>query len=103
MPRKKKAQAVEEPKVEQPQQVTKHYEYADLAVICKCGRVQVVQPGMKDGFQLTMVPSDTSYIHLKCDVCDAELRLGFIEVAAPVEKEKTDESIQEENKQEESL
>lgn len=102
MPRKKKAKAVEEPKVEQLP-YGKVFEYGDLAVICKCGRTQIVQAGMKDGYQLTMIPSETSYIHLKCDACETEIRLGFIEGKAPVEIEKTDESIQEENKQEESL
>lgn len=101
MGRKKKV--VEEPKVEKLPQ-GKVFEYGDLAVVCKCGRTQIIHKGIQGGFNIVMTTNESSYVQLKCDSCDADMKLCFLEGEKPEETIKpTDESIQEENKQEESL
>jgi transcription elongation factor Elf1 len=114
MGRKKK---VVEPKAPEP----KVFEYGDLVVVCKCGRTQTVRKGMKEGINIVLAPREDSYVQLVCNECGADLRLCFVEGVAPVEvepmaveviengnetiiKPKTvDESVQKEDKQEQSL
>lgn len=121
MGRKKK---VVEPVVEEVTTATEQptgpkfdWEYGDLAVICKCGRTQIITKGIEQGLQLVITNKKESFIQLKCDECDSEITLRLIEGVKPekpvvitepvatvevVEKE-TDEVVQEESKQEQSL
>lgn len=77
----------------------KSFEYGDLAVVCSCGRTQILHKGMKGGVQLVLTTSEDSMIQLVCDECKADLKLRFLEGVKPEEEEK-DENIQEEGKQE---
>jgi hypothetical protein len=99
MGRKKKV-VEEEPK-------SKGFQYGDLAVICKCGRTQIIHKGIEKGLQLVLTTNDESRIQLKCDECDADITLRFLEGEKPAEPvvntEGVDENIQEESKQEPSL
>lgn len=99
--KKKTVEKVKEPK---------SYEYGDLAVVCSCGSVQVLQKGIQHGLQWTIIPREDSYMWLRCDKCNADLKLCFLEGEKPEEVEKpteseantpeANESIQEENKTE---
>jgi hypothetical protein len=83
------------------------FEYGDLVVQCKCGRTQVITKGIEKGLQLVITNKKASFIQLKCDECDAEVTLRLIEGVKPEPvintEEKTDEVVQEESKQEQSL
>lgn len=108
MGRKKKINPEVKPEV-------KSFEYGDLAVVCKCGRTQILERGIDKGLQMIITTREDSYIQLRCDECGADMRLCFIEGEAPKKVEtateevsemssKTvDENVQEESKQEQSL
>lgn len=106
MGRKKKERPVTETtnKVETVKKEVKEYKYGDLAVVCKCGRIQVLQKGIEHGLQWTIVPREDSYMWLRCDECGADLKLCFLEgkkLEEPATNtQETDERIQEENKTE---
>lgn len=114
MGRKKKI--AEEPKTEVKSEV-KVFEYGDLAVVCKCGRTQIIQKGIDKGLQLILTTREDSYIQLRCDECESDIRLCFLEGVKPepeikpvevteeavVNTEKVNEVVQEESKQESSL
>lgn len=101
--RTKAKKAVAATKVEEPE--VKRYEWADLVMICKCGHVHLVKDGMQEGVQLTLLPTENSFIRLMCEECGSELTLQFVEGKAPeiTEQPILDESVQEENKQETSV
>jgi len=100
MGRKKKVQLEEA----QAPEKGKIFEYGDLAIMCKCGRIQVLKEGVQHGLQFTLVPKEESFIQLRCDDCGADLKLGFLEGKKPEEPvtdtPEANENIQEENKQE---
>jgi hypothetical protein len=90
----------------------KSWQYGDLAVVCKCGRTQIMKKGIEYGIQLVLTNREDSFVLLKCDECEAEIALRFIEgekpaeeevVIEPVIEETVNEGVQEENKQEQSL
>jgi len=105
MGRKKKVAEVKAPE-------PKVFEWGDLIVKCKCGREQMLHKGVQHGLQLILQTREDSFIQLMCDSCGADVRLMFLEGEAPPQpvevpteesKEKTDESVQQENKEEQSL
>jgi hypothetical protein len=100
MGRKKKVAESAAPEV-------KTFDYGDLAVVCKCGRTQIITKGVEKGLQLVLTTREDSFIQLRCDECDADIKLCFLEGVKPVEIEVkepiVDESVQEESKQEQSL
>lgn len=88
----------------------KVFEYGDLVVQCSCGQQQILHKGISDGIQLVITPREDSFIQLRCDKCEASIKLCMIEGVKPDEadplelkespKEETaDESISEEDKQ----
>jgi hypothetical protein len=88
-----------------PQQEMKNFEYGDLVVACKCGQVQYLEKGVQHGVQLMLVPREGSFIKLACDKCESEISLKFIEGTKPEEPitEETNEGVQEENKENETV
>ena len=116
MGRKKK---VVEPVEVKPE--VKMYEYGDLAVICsKCGSTQIIQKGIQHGMQFILVPREDSVIQLRCDKCDTDIKLCFLEGVKPeqteteieepvvnaepvVNTEEVNEGVQKEDKQEQGL
>ena len=109
MVKKKKAEPVvttEEPKIEATTPEVKTFDYGDLAVVCSCGRTQVITKGIEKGLQLILATREDSFIQLKCDECNADIKLCFLEGVKPepeVSTEEPNEVIQEESKQEQSL
>jgi len=112
MGRKKKEVVQAEDKAVAVQAQGKTFEYGDLAVVCKCGRTQILQKGIQHGFQIIMSTNEASYIQLKCDSCEADMKLCFLEGEKPAEPEvatptetqvEVNEGVQEEDKQEQSL
>lgn len=104
MGRKKKVQEVDQQATVAPQ--PKVFEYGDLSVVCKCGRIQTLAKGIKDGLQLVITTNENSFIQLRCDECEADIKLCFLEGEKPVEeevKETTNEHIQEESNTEQAL
>jgi hypothetical protein len=98
---------------------TKLYEYGNLAVVCSCGSVQILGEGVEQGIQITLVNKEDSFIQLRCDKCNADIKLCLLEGIKPevplteedlkhLESEEpnteiTDEVIQEESKEESVL
>ena len=104
MGRKKKVVETTPEVQPQVQPEVKVYEYGDLAVVCKCGRTQIIQKGIEKGLQLVLTTREDSYIQLRCDHCDSDIKLCFLEGVKPeIEEPVVDEIIQEESKQEPSL
>lgn len=87
----------------------KTWQYSNLVIKCKCGNVQTLGQGVENGIQLILAPSEASYVKLMCNKCDSELTLQLVEGEKPTGAEITEvervsnEGIQEEDKQEESL
>lgn len=100
-------------KEKQPE--VKVFEYGDLVLTCKCGRVQTIAPSVHGGLQFMLVTREDSYMQFHCDECGADLKLGFVEGVAPAEpvaateptniemKAPENESIPEESKEEQNL
>lgn len=85
MGRKKKA-VVEATEAVEPVEVKaepKVFEYGDLAVVCKCGRTQIVHKGIKHGLQVMLATREDSKLQLICDECGADITLCFIEGEKP--------------------
>jgi hypothetical protein len=114
MGRKKKEKALKDEVVEAKADV-KTFDYGDLAIKCKCGRVQLLEKGVQHGIQIILTTREDSFLKLQCDECGAIMELRFLEGEKPAEPVKelktveevktkeTDENIQEESKQESSL
>ena len=107
MAKKKKEEPVlstEEPQLEAAVPEVKTFDYGDLAVVCSCGRTQVIQKGIEKGLQLILATREDSFIQLKCDECSADIKLCFLEGVKPeepeVSTEEPNEVIQEESKKE---
>lgn len=112
MGRRKKTEVVEntaqEPKV---------YAYGDLVIFCKCGHMHTLERGIQNGIQIVLVTREDSGVHLTCDGCGSDMWLKFVEGQAPEPTAEastvtspstestvtTDENIQKEDKQEESI
>jgi formate dehydrogenase maturation protein FdhE len=100
MARKKAVKAEVKPEV-------KSFEWGDLVIKCKCGHEQIIGKSIQHGLQLVLQTREDSFIQLECNKCNSYLKLHFIEGIMPPEPPKTEEvaneSVQEENKQEQSL
>ena len=92
-----KKKKVEEPKVEAPATPetveVKTFDYGDLAVVCSCGRTQIITKGIEKGLQLILTTREDSFIQLKCDECSADIKLCFLEGVKPEEPNEITEPI----------
>lgn len=107
-------------KTKEKEPEVKVFEYGDLSVVCSCGATQVLKKGIHNGLQLVLTTREDSFIQLRCNKCEADIKLCFLEGEKPADEEpeavleveekpteavieETNESVQEEDKQEQIL
>lgn len=93
--------------IEQPQegQVMKQFEYGDLTLECKCGKIKTVDKAIKGGISIPLptVSKEDRFIGFMCEECGAMLKLYFEEsspedIAARKQLEIKEEKRKEVNK-----
>ena len=71
----------------------KKFEYGDLAVVCKCGRIQIITKGVEKGLSIVLTTREDSFVQLRCDECEADIKLCFLEGVKPEEPQEINEPI----------